>query len=82
LTAESSFLDTNVLVYAFHDDEREKQAQARRLLADLPPGELVVSTQVLIEFYSVATRKLFLPEETAAALVDRWAKLRLVNKRR
>ncbi len=79
MTAERSFLDTNVLVYAFDDAEREKQAQARLLLADHPPGELVVSTQVLIEFYSVATRKLSLAEETAAALVDRWAKLQLVT---
>ena len=57
----SAFLDTNVLVYAFDDDEPHKQAQARGLLDSPPMDSLVVSTQVLAEFYVTVTRKLARP---------------------
>mgnify|MGYP001413849256 CR=1 FL=1 len=51
------FLDTNVLVDALDGDAGEKQTIARRLLRDVARTG-VVSTQVLQEFYVVATRKL------------------------
>mgnify|MGYP003500718815 CR=1 FL=1 len=51
------FVDTNVVVYLFDDDAPAKQAIARTLFAD-PALALVLSTQVLAEFYVVATRKL------------------------
>ena len=50
-------LDTNVLVYALDADAGEKQKTARRLLREVA-SKGVVSTQVLQEFYVVATRKL------------------------
>lgn len=72
-----AFLDTNVLVYAMDHAEPEKQGIARRLLAAAEPGELVISTQVLGEFYVVVTRKLDrpLPAADAAEAVDQLAKL-------
>ena len=51
--AAKSFLDTNVLVYAF-GDEVTRKAQA----ADLIEAGGVVSVQVLNEFVNVARRKL------------------------
>ncbi|MHB8765373.1 MAG: PIN domain-containing protein [Deferrisomatales bacterium] len=51
------FLDTNVLVYAMDADAGEKQQTARRSLREVA-GNAVVSTQVLQEFFVVATRKL------------------------
>jgi predicted nucleic acid-binding protein len=55
-----TFLDTNVLVYAFDDGEPEKRDRARALLA-APPAPFVISAQVVGEFYVVVTRKLAKP---------------------
>jgi predicted nucleic acid-binding protein len=59
--ANREFLDTNVLVYAVDDDEPGKRDIARELLADIGERSFVLSTQVLGEFYVVATRKLKSP---------------------
>ena len=56
-----SFVDTNVLVYRFDHGEPAKRAVAKRLLDNALPGSLVISTQVLQEFYVVTTRKLARP---------------------
>ncbi|MGD0019113.1 MAG: PIN domain-containing protein [Candidatus Limnocylindrales bacterium] len=54
-----TFVDTNVLVYAHDATETEKQPIARAVLEELWADRSgVVSTQVLQEFYVVATRKL------------------------
>ncbi len=53
-----TFVDSNVLLYAHDASETEKQPIARALLEDLWSNRSgVVSTQVLQEFYVVATRK-------------------------
>jgi predicted nucleic acid-binding protein len=53
------FVDTNVLVYAHDPSERRKSATADALLTKLwRSGEGALSTQVLQEFYNVATTKL------------------------
>jgi len=52
------FVDTNVLLYAHDASETEKQPIARALLEGLWADRSgVLSTQVLQEFYVVATRK-------------------------
>ena len=64
----SAFVDTHVVVYAFDDDEPVKQEQARSLLAGPDaPTTLVLSTQVLAEFYVTVTRKLARPLSAADA---------------
>jgi predicted nucleic acid-binding protein len=72
--SDRTFLDTNVLVYLFDLDSPAKQARARELFADLSQfGRLVLSTQVLQEFYVTVTRKLAEPlpaEDALAALVQ------------
>ena len=56
------FVDTNVFVYLFDRDAPAKQAVARRILqAEGRAGRLVLSTQVLQEFYVTVTRKLGKP---------------------
>jgi len=56
--AERTFVDTNVLLYAHDASETEKQPIARALLEALWADRSgVLSTQVLQEFYVVATRK-------------------------
>lgn len=76
----SVFLDTNVLVYFFDLDEPDKRDVARSLLRKPSPLDLVISTQVLLEFYSVVTRKLRdrMTDEDAAAAVERLSALPVV----
>src|SRR5229473_3271201 len=57
MSADSTFFDTNVLVYLFDRNAAAKQRRAQALLADLTPS-IVISTQVLQEFYVTVTRKL------------------------
>ncbi len=53
------FVDSNVLVYALDRHDRPRRKRSRELLSDLRrSGGGVISTQVLQEFYVVATRKL------------------------
>lgn len=56
-----SFLDTNVLVYAYDRADPRKHAAALALLAAGDPDEFVISSQVLGEFFTVVTRKLATP---------------------
>lgn len=75
-----TFVDTNVWVYAVDAGDPAKRARARAKLAPLPDRELVISAQVLSEFYIVVTRKLDPPlvEDVAAAMVDQMARLPVV----
>lgn len=61
-----TFLDTNIFVYAADTSAPLKQARAKEILLATP--DIVVSTQVINEFYVVATRKLKppVPERVAA----------------
>jgi len=66
--SERVFLDTKVLVYVFDRDAGAKQAVAKRILAESArSGRYVLSTQVLLEFYVVVTRKLARPLSHADA---------------
>ena len=68
-----TFVDTNVLAYAHDASEQRRQPIAATLLDDLwRSREGVLSTQVLTEFYVVATRKFQppLPRREARGLVD------------
>ena len=60
--ASRTFFDTNVLVYLFDADSKDKQARARDALEQaLARGAVVISTQVLQEFFVTVTRKLARP---------------------
>ena len=66
--ASRTFFDTNVLVYLFDADSPDKQDRAREALRDrLESGAVVVSTQVLQEFFVTVTRKLARPLPAAEA---------------
>lgn len=73
----SWLVDSNVLVYAYDLHEPEKQRRAIDVLEGLQPTRLArLSTQVLGEFFRVATRKLSAPltMPEAAARVERFAR--------
>ncbi len=77
------FADSNVFVYAYDRDAGIRQTQAIALIDRVGgDGELAVSTQVLREFFSVATRKLATPldPETAEQAVRELARYPLVTE--
>jgi predicted nucleic acid-binding protein len=62
------FFDTNVLVYLFDADVADKRKKARALFQKhSEAGDILLSTQVLQEFYVAVTRKLARPLDAAAA---------------
>jgi predicted nucleic acid-binding protein len=55
--SDRAFLDTNILVYAYDQNEPRKQGIARKLITDGIKNEnLLFSVQVLGEFFNVVTR--------------------------
>jgi predicted nucleic acid-binding protein len=71
MTAESalSFVDTNVLVYAFDKSSSPKKLVAQRLMSQLMDEDLLrVSTQVLQELFVTLTRKVSQPCSSEEAL--------------
>jgi len=57
-----AFFDTDILVYLFDTDAPEKQDRAREVLRQCADqGRVLLSTQVLQEFYVTVTRKLAEP---------------------
>jgi len=65
---ERVFLDTNVLVYLFDTDDPVKQRRVQVLLSNRElRTRLILSTQVLQEFYVSVTRKLATPLDPEAA---------------
>jgi predicted nucleic acid-binding protein len=76
------FVDTNVLVYLFDADSPGKRKTARALLEEHSnAGDILLSTQVLQEFYVTVTRKLSRPLDavTAATVVASFAELPVVQ---
>lgn len=67
------FADTNILVYAVDPREPVKRAIARRLLREAAAGKsLVLSTQVLQEFYVTVLRQRLLSAQEAAEALRLW----------
>ena len=65
------FLDTNILIYADDADAGAKRDRAQQVVeAALNNGNGVLSTQVLQEYFVVATRKLGLPAEIAHQKIE------------
>ena len=77
---DTAFLDTNVAVYVYDRSDPAKRERAIDLFAS-SPDQLVVSTQVLSEFYWTVTRKLDppLPHDVAAEATRRLGALRVVS---
>jgi predicted nucleic acid-binding protein len=59
MSDDRSFVDSNVMVYAYDNEAGEKHATANRIVTDLWQRRSgALSTQVLQEFYVTVTRKL------------------------
>ena len=80
--SQRAFFDTNVLVYADDLDAGDKRLRARALLHDaLVANEGVLSTQVLQEFFVVATRKLGIEASMARRKVELLSRMEVVAVR-
>ena len=80
--SDKAFFDSNLLVYAFDQGSPIKQEVAKRLIGEYgSAGNLVLSTQVLHEFYVVTTQKLAKPlsKDEAAEVVNDLAEFPLVQ---
>ncbi|HSP07182.1 MAG TPA: PIN domain-containing protein [Acidobacteriota bacterium] len=74
------FLDTNILVYAFAGKPARKKNLARKWLRELSrDSRAVLSTQILQEFYVVATRKMGVDPLTVKGLVHSFSNLETVT---
>ena len=71
----SVFFDTNILVYAVDRSQQAKQAIAMDLVdRHVREHRLVISTQVLQEFYAVAIRRKLLEPGDALEMVTAFAR--------
>lgn len=75
MNAAKAFFDTNVLLYMYSSANPGKQLRARELYREYSAaGRVVLSTQVVQEFFVAALRKLSLPRqfvrEITTALLD------------
>jgi len=76
VASELTFVDTNVLAYAHDSSEQTRRPVAEALLEQLWRSRAgILSTQVLSEFYVVATRKFDppMPRREARDVVDAYA---------
>ena len=56
---DKTFIDTNILVYAYDTDEPVKQARAREILKQgIEDETAILSVQVIGEFFTVVTRRI------------------------
>mgnify|MGYP005860231885 CR=1 FL=1 len=55
MNGKFQFLDTNILVYAYSEDEPQTREVARQLMSS---EEAIISSQVLQEFANIAHKKL------------------------
>jgi predicted nucleic acid-binding protein len=59
MSGNKTFLDTNIIVYAFDTSAKRKHEIAKQILIDLwDSGRGLLSTQVLQEFYVTVTQKI------------------------
>lgn len=74
--ASLTFLDTNVLAYAYDRGQPAKQARAIETIQSV--DRAVVSTQVMLELFSVLTRKLRVSPTQAQTAIDDLMNLEVV----
>lgn len=79
---DKSFVDTNVLVYAFDRSDPGRQQRAAELLSDLLERKAaVLSVQVLREFYVVVRHKIAVPisHDQACSIISSLAVLHVID---
>jgi predicted nucleic acid-binding protein len=78
--SDLAFFDTNILLYMYDRRDAVKRSKAAAVFGEhLAARTLVISAQVLQEFYLCATTKLSLPAAQARALISDFSDLRVVT---
>jgi len=72
------FVDTNIFLYAHDRADPIKQARAREVIR-AANGPVVVSTQVMQEFFVGATRKLQVPAQAVKRVLQAWQPFEIVQ---
>lgn len=75
MNGAKAFIDANVLLYMYSSADAEKQVLAKALVREhARSGSILLSTQVVQEFYAAGSRRLGMPRqelrEAATALLD------------
>ena len=74
------FIDTNILVYADDLDTPSKRHKAQQIIADALKNQTgIVSTQVIQEYYVIATQKLKIEKEIVQRKVELFMALPLIR---
>ncbi len=63
------FLDTNLLIYYYSEDEAEKGLMVRNLILS---KEVVISTQIINEFSYIMLRKFKKKPDLIRAIIEEW----------
>ncbi|MDJ0763921.1 MAG: PIN domain-containing protein [Myxococcota bacterium] len=79
-TTSKVFVDTNILIYSTDTHDPNKRSRCRRVLRALVrESRCALSTQVLQEFYVVATKKLGLDPIIAKEIIDSFENVEVVQ---
>jgi predicted nucleic acid-binding protein len=74
------FIDTNIFVYSLDGADNEKKANAQSILKKIVAShQPVISTQVIKEFYVVATAKLQADKITVKNIIHNFRNMEIVN---
>lgn len=74
---DAAIIDSNILVYAYDETEKNKHLAAKALIYDIIKKDkhFVLSVQNISEFFFIITEKLKMDKEVAEYLVKNYAKL-------
>lgn len=74
------FFDTNILIYSIDQYSKVKQKKARVLIKEIAVSNtIVISTQVLQEFYVAATKKLGAEPLTVKEIINSFEKFEIIT---
>ena len=74
------FLDTNILIYTLDSHDHKKQNRCRSLLHKIQEDNNgVISTQIMQEFYVVATKKLFVKPQIVKGILHSFENFEVVQ---
>ncbi len=79
-TVSKIFIDTNILVYSLDTNDKAKHARARQVLQKIiEKHQPVISTQVINEFFVVATKKLHADPIVVKNIIHNFRNMEIVN---
>ena len=72
--------DTNILLYALDENDKDRQQNAREILQTVTEQDIsVISTQILQEFYVASTSKLGIQPLLAKSIVHSFENMEVVR---